>query len=83
MTVHGLSSREGRKWLRHRLRRWQEIKHTPSKHAEENKGQKGKEEETGLEISEMISPEPSEMMNPDTSEMMGPELCEMTEKTPG
>jgi hypothetical protein len=69
MTIHGLSGKEGRKWLRHRLRRWYERNLTPSEQSDDNRSHSGKEKKMGLVASKTMSPEPSEVMDPESSKM--------------
>jgi hypothetical protein len=69
MTVHGLSGKEGRKWLRHRLRRWYERNLTPSEQSGDNRSHSGKEKKMSPVASKTMSPEPSEVMDPEPSKM--------------
>ncbi len=70
MTVHGLSGKEGRNWLRHRLRRWNERKLTPGEQFEErNRSHASKEKQISREAFESTTPGPSELKGPKTSEM--------------
>jgi hypothetical protein len=56
MTIHGLSGKDGRNWLRHRLRRWRERELTPGeKFEEKNRSQANIERKMGQEASGQIS----------------------------
>lgn len=68
MTVHGLSGKDGRKWLRHRLRRWYERKLTTGELSEKSRSSEDKEKKMGLETSETTSSRPSNMMSLETTE---------------
>lgn len=69
MTVHGLCGKEGRKWLRHRLRRWHDRKLTPGEQFEKNRSQEGKGKKMVPNASETMSSEPTGMISPKLSEM--------------
>jgi len=74
MTVHGLSGKEGRRWLRYRLRRWYDRKLTPGEQFEMNRSQEGK--------GKQIVPKPSDTINSERTGMMSSKLSKTTEKLP-
>ena len=73
MTFYGLSGKEGRNWLRHRLRHWRGRKLTPGEQFEEkNRSQAGD--------NKKIDPEASKIS--EALETMGLEFSETTGEIP-
>lgn len=78
MTVHGLSGEDGKKWLRHRLRRWRARKLSlGEKFEESNRSQTSKERRASRETSEVMKSKPSEITSAEPSGFKSSELSDM------